>query len=146
MIFASPADIPAQSVRSSRFKGEGGESTGVGIYQPVQTAVESSSFAFSVGNLPETNFEQISSTVRLVEDFDWTDAKLEKDFIKHEQKALAGKATESELERYNSMKASRDSIIFSKRYLENYAEIQRLNTLSSKIAEIQKFLKPIKLG
>jgi hypothetical protein len=44
------------------------------------------------------------------------------------------------------MKQDRNSLIFADRYITDYAEIQRLQILSIKIAEIQKYLRPIRIG
>ena len=142
MIFSCPqgllSDAPA-----SRFKGEQGEA--LAIYE-----------AAAVENQPNTefNFDAIIGekaeiqprSIELVEEFDWSNPKLKREFIQLEQKVLAKKASHEEFDRYSSMKSDRNGLIFSDRYVADYAEIQRLKILSEKIAEIQKFLRPISLG
>lgn len=81
-----------------------------------------------------------------VEQFDWDSPKMNRDYIRLEQKVLAGKSTAEEISRYKVMKRDRNSVIFSDRYITNYAEIQRIQILSIKIAELQKYLRPIKIG
>jgi hypothetical protein len=109
--------------------------------EPTSDSVQIS-LAKVVGEISEMQPPQVN----LVEEFDWSDPKLNREFIKLEQKALAQKATNEELSRYYSMKSGRDSIIFSERYIADYAEMQRLKILSEKIIELQKYLKPIRLG
>jgi len=86
------------------------------------------------------------TSIKLVEEFDWSNPKTNREYIQLEQKTLARKASQDEMDRYFAMKNERDGAIFADRYLADYAEIQRLKILSEKIAEIQKFLRPIKIG
>jgi hypothetical protein len=81
----------------------------------------------------------------VLEDFDWTNEKLQREFIRLEQKTLAKKATPDEQHRYAAMKRDRNSRIFADRYVRDYAEIQRLRKLSEKLAEIQQFLRPVNI-
>lgn len=76
------------------------------------------------------------------EDFEWTNPKTQREFIRLEQKVLAKKADMQEQERYGSMRRDRNSRIFADRYVRDYAEVQRLRVLSQKLAEIQKYLHP----
>lgn len=78
----------------------------------------------------------------VLEQFNWSSEKLNREFIRLEQKALARKATQDELERYGAMKQDRNSGIFADRYLRDYAEIQRLRKLSEKLAEVERYLRP----
>jgi hypothetical protein len=78
-------------------------------------------------------------------DFDWSDPRLNRGFIRLEQRVLAEKATGEEERRYRAMLADRNSRIFADRSLRDYAEIQRLRKLSEKLAEVQRFLRPIDL-
>lgn len=80
------------------------------------------------------------------EDFDWNDAKTQREFIRLEQRVLARQGTAEEQARYATMKRDRDSRIFADRYLQDYAEIQRLRKLSEKLAEVQQYLRPVRLG
>ena len=79
------------------------------------------------------------------EEFNWRNERLNREFIRLEQKVLARKATQDEFERYEAMKQDRNSQIFADRYLRDYAEIQRLRKLSEKLAELQQYLHPVRL-
>lgn len=79
------------------------------------------------------------------EDFDWNDPRTQKEFIRLEQKVLARKASAEAQVRYEVMRASRNSEIFADRALRDYAEVQRLKKLSEKLADIQQYLRPIKV-
>ena len=80
------------------------------------------------------------------EEFDWSRPRLNREFIRLEQKALARKASLEEVARYQAMLRHRNSRIFAERYFNDYAEIRRLRKLSEKLAEIQQYLRPIRLG
>lgn len=82
-------------------------------------------------------------TREVPEEFDWSDQLTRNAFIRLEQKALAKRINPRDLDRYQAMKQSRNSIIFGDRLLRDYAEVQRLKRLSEKLAEVQQFLKPI---
>lgn len=84
--------------------------------------------------------------VPAIEQFDWQNPKTNRDYIHLEQKVLAGKSIPEETSRYKVMKRDRNSVIFADRYITDYAEIQRVEILSIKIAELQKYLRPIKIG
>jgi hypothetical protein len=84
--------------------------------------------------------------VPAIEQFDWQNPTTNRDYIRLEQKVLAGKSTADEASRYQAMKRDRNSVIFADRYITDYAEIQRVEILSIKIAELQKYLRPIKIG
>ncbi len=77
------------------------------------------------------------------ENFDWSNGKNKREFIRLEQKVLADKSTAAESNRYRKMKQDRNSHIFADRCLRDYAEVERLKALSQKLAEIQHYLKPI---
>lgn len=82
----------------------------------------------------------------VLEDFDWSRPQLNREFIRLEQKTLARKSSPEEAARYQSMLRHRNSRIFAERYFNDYAEIRRLRKLSEKLAEIQQYLRPIRLG
>lgn len=79
------------------------------------------------------------------EEFDWSNARTQREFIRLEQKVLARKGAPDDQQRYNAMKRDRNSRIFADRYLHDYAEIQRIRKLSEKLAEIQQYLRPVRL-
>ena len=79
------------------------------------------------------------------EQFDWDSPKLNREFIRLEQMVLAKKADGEERARYQAMKHHRNSVIFADRYMRDYAEVQRLKKLSEKLAEVQQYLRPIKI-
>ncbi len=103
---------------------------------------------------PATEFTSptVGETVQLqprqcpvLDKFDWTGPKLQREFIRLEQKVIARKASPDEKARYDAMRRDRNSQIFADRYLRDYAEIRRLRKLSEKLAEIQQYLRPINL-
>jgi hypothetical protein len=111
--------------------------------------------AASADNPPPANFgvdfvvEKLQSqpmTVPFLEQFHWELPETKREYIRLEQKFLSGKSTPVETSRYKTMKQERNSVIFADRYITDYAEIQRLQILSIKIAELQKYLRPIKIG
>jgi hypothetical protein len=79
------------------------------------------------------------------EEFDWSSTKIQREFIRLEQKVIARKGTADEQRRYLAMKRGRNSRIFADRYVRDYAEIQRIRRLSKKLAEIQRDLRPISI-
>jgi hypothetical protein len=81
----------------------------------------------------------------VLEEFDWDSAKVMREYVRLEQKALAKQATPEELSHYRSMKRDRNGRVFAERYVRDYAEVQRLKKLSEKLAEIQHYLRPIEL-
>jgi hypothetical protein len=89
--------------------------------------------------------EFLTVTVRNVEDYKWNRVETKREYIRLEQKVLAGIADEDEVAKYKAMKSDRNSTIFADRYVNDYAELQRIQFLASKIAELQKFLRPIVL-
>ena len=144
IVFAPSGE--ASSFAENRFKAEQG--TNISICQTVaaenQPGTEFPEFKFDaiIGEKMELDHYPIEMN----EDFNWSDPKLNRHFIELEQRVLANKAAKDDMTRYQAMKNDRDSVIFSDRYISDYAEIQRLKILSEKIAEIQKFLRPIRLG
>ena len=75
----------------------------------------------------------------------WEDSKAQKRFAKMEALFLAGKLTPDQKDIYRSLLHQRRAFAFSKNYLRNYAESERLRKLAKKLKEIQQFLKPIRL-
>ena len=142
MIFSAPTG----------FMFDGGAARFAGEHQSATATYE----AIPAGSQPDPDFFWTSSDgnqsgiesapMPVTEEFDWSVKKTSREFICLEQKTLAKKASKEEVQRYRLMKQDRDSVIFSERYISDYAEIQRLKILSEKIAEIQKYLRPIKTG
>jgi hypothetical protein len=93
-----------------------------------------------------TSVESKPKVLDMPEDFDWSSKKINREFIVLEQKKLAGKASPEEARRYDSMRLNRNKIVFANRYIQDYAEIQRLKILSEKLRDLQKFLRPIQLN
>jgi hypothetical protein len=94
----------------------------------------------------ESDAAHVKTEVREVhEDFDWKSPKGSREFIRLEQKVLAGKAGADEQHRYQVMRRDRNSQVFSDRALHDYAEVQRLKKLSQKLAEVQQYLRPINI-
>jgi hypothetical protein len=142
MIFSAPTDYMSVG-GAARFAGEHQSATVTFEAVPAGGQPETD-FFWTSGEVVQSGIE--SAPMPLTEEFDWSAKKTNHEFIDLEQKALARKATKEEVQRYRLMKQDRDSVIFSDRYIADYAEIQRLKTLSEKIAEIQKYLRPIKMG
>lgn len=92
----------------------------------------------------KSEFQPMS--VPAIEQFNWRLSETSREYIHLEQKVLAGKSTAEESARYKAMKRDRNSVVFADRYITDYAEIQRVQILSIKIAELQKYLRPIKIG
>jgi 5-carboxymethyl-2-hydroxymuconate isomerase len=115
------------------------------IYVGVPTSASPPPARFETNLIGEkSEFQQIK--VPAIEQFNWQDSETNRDYIHLEQKVLAGKSTVEEASRYKIMKQDRNGIVFADRYVTDYAEIQRIQTLSIKIAELQKYLRPIKIG
>ncbi len=89
------------------------------------------------------SFEPKPPAVNVLEDYNWTDPQLQRQFIRLEQKFLAKKATREEAAEYQAMKRDRNGSIFAERQVRDYAEIQRLRKLAAKLAEVQKYLRPL---
>lgn len=109
----------------------------------------------AAGTPPPANFETSLGgersefkpiTVPALEQFNWERPETNRDYIRLEQKVLVGKSTAEESARYKVMKRDRNSRVFADRYITDYAEIQRVQILSAKIAELQKYLRPIRIG
>jgi len=108
--------------------------------------VEETAFSFGM-DAPEGDLvSSQAKAAEVPEEYDWTQPKILRQYIRLEQKVLAGKASPEETQRYKSMKADRNSKVFADRYVNDYAEIQRLKVLSEKLAEIQQYLRPIRMG
>lgn len=84
-----------------------------------------------------------SGSCDVLDKFDWSDPVVMREFVKLEQKVLAEKASPGETDRYRAMRRNRNSQVFADRYIRDYAEVERLRTLSQKLAEIQQYLRPI---
>jgi hypothetical protein len=96
--------------------------------------------------IESSNFvESKPQVMDLPEDFDWGSKRIAREFIELEQKTLAGKASREEAKRYETMRLNRNKLVFADRYIQDYAEIQRLKTLSEKLQDLQKYLRPIHL-
>jgi hypothetical protein len=80
----------------------------------------------------------------LSQEFDWSNPKVEREFIRLEQKKLAKQANPEEVKRYQCMKCDRNANIFADRNVRDYAEVQRLKKLAEKLAEIQKYMRPFR--
>ena len=89
------------------------------------------------------NAEIKSEPSEPLQNFDWANPKTKRQFIELQQKALAKKASTEELRLYHSMRQDRAGDIFAERYVRDYAEVQRLKTLSQKLADIQQYIRPI---
>ena len=97
-------------------------------------------------NFVVEKLESQPMSVPAIEQFHWELPETNRDYIRLEQKVLSGKSTPEETSRYKTMKRDRNSVIFADRYITDYAEIQRIQILSIKIAELQKYLRPINIG
>jgi len=87
--------------------------------------------------------EIVSLDQSLLEEFDWSNPKIKREFIGLEQKVLARKASLEESRRYRAMKRDRAGEIFADRYIRDYAEVQRLKKLAEKLTEVQKYMRPL---
>lgn len=92
--------------------------------------------------LPGQNSE-ITQVQDVIEEYDWESPKVRRKYVRLEQKVLAKKATADEENLYRSMNKNRRGLVFADRYVRDYAEVQRLQKLSQKLAEIQQYLRPI---
>ena len=77
------------------------------------------------------------------EEFDWSSMELNREFIDLEQKVLARKGSAAERRRYELMRASRNRMIFASRYVDDYAEAQRIKALCMRLSDLHKYLRPI---
>jgi hypothetical protein len=142
MIFSAPTGYMYDG-GSARFAGE--HQSAAATFEAVPAGSQPDpEFFWTAGDGVQSRIE--SAPIPVTEEFDWSVKKTNREFILLEQKSLAKKASKEEVQRYKLMKKDRDSLIFSDRYISDYAEIQRLKILSEKIAEIQKYLRPIKTG
>ncbi|HEV2330616.1 MAG TPA: hypothetical protein VGY56_17685, partial [Verrucomicrobiae bacterium] len=114
IIFAPSGE--ALSSAESRFKIGQGET--IAICQTVaaenQPGAGLSEFNFNAAIGAKTEIEHYPIEVK--ENFNWSDPKVNRQFIELEQKALANKAAKDEMKQYRAMKNDRDSVIFSDRY------------------------------
>lgn len=141
MISYAPADaatLPAIRVvlegKSVAWSFQGNAESSSGLGGTFGSEMESSSFV-----------ESKPQVMDVPEDFDWHSKKVTREFVELEQKTLAGKASREEAKRYEAMRLNRNKAVFADRYIQDYAEIQRLKTLSQKLQELQKYLRPIQL-
>jgi hypothetical protein len=86
-----------------------------------------------------------TGTMDVQEQFDWSRPRTQREFIRLEQQVLADRANSDEQKRYRAMKRDRNGWIFAERYVRDYSEVQRLRKLTEKLADIQQYLRPIKL-
>ena len=100
----------------------------------------------SLEGYPGEAAEMTPPTTEVREEFDWANAKVMRKYVALEQKVLANQASAEEHRDYESMKRNRNGVVFAERYAQDYAEVQRLRKLSEKLAEIQQYLRPIRLG
>ncbi len=91
----------------------------------------------------ELESTEMTKPLDVTQEYDWNNNKVSKEFIRLQQKVLAGIATPEEGAQYHSMKLDRNSTIFADRYVQNYAEAQRLRTLQQKLADLSQYLKPL---
>ncbi len=89
--------------------------------------------------------EEQSVPMDVVEEIDWTDARQHRLFARLEGRYLAKKCSPDESQQYRTMKQSRDAFIFSKTYVQDYAEEQRLRLLAEKLADIEHYLRPLSI-
>lgn len=139
---AAPGSVFAPSIVNSAIEREATPS----LYQTVPAAGEPPSIEFNLSDIVGETLEIQPKPTSALEEFDWSNQMINREYVRLEQKFLARQATPEEEVRYKSMKQDRNSNIFADRYVVDYAEIQRLKILSEKIAEIQRFLRPIRLG
>jgi hypothetical protein len=104
----------------------------------------------STGNLMALAVEGVRAEIQpasqqAIESFNWRDATTLRRYIQLEQKVLAGKADSGEIASYHRQRAHRNSQVFADRYLHDYLEVQRLKKLSEKLAEVERYLRPIPL-
>jgi hypothetical protein len=97
---------------------------------------------FAVSGLDEALASE-NSIVATRTSFDWNDPRTFKAFARLQAKILAEKADEDEKRTYVQMRNSKRETIGAKTYMLRYAETERLKSLSKKLQEIEKFLKPI---
>lgn len=100
------------------------------------------------GNLEVTgdfNTDELKFEKPVVEDFDWEAGSMQRKFARLEAAYLAGKLSEDESLKYQKMLKSRRAFIFSKTYIQNYAESQRLKRLNVMLKKIGEYLKPIRI-
>jgi hypothetical protein len=141
MIYSAPAGSSYAPAVGSAAEHEA--TPGIYVAAPASDSPPPSDFG---SNFVAEKLECQPIRVPLLEHFDWNCPETNREYIHLEQKVLAGKSTEEETSRYRAMKRDRNSIIFADRYITDYAEIKRIQILSIKIAELQKYLRPIKIG
>ena len=129
-----------------RFRSEDGFTTPVCQMVAFENPPATELMEFRLDSSSLEHAEAQPSLVEMVEESDWSDPKVRRKFIGLEQKVLADKASEDEVTHYRFMKSEWNAIIFADRYVSDYAEIQRIKVLSEKIADLQKYLRPIKMG
>ena len=122
--------IERKAASSARFSGSGSG-----------TATEDPTLAVVDGDLAELKL----ASAPYFGELDWSKPKLTREFVRLEQTVLARKASEDEIRRYRALRSDRNSIIFAKRALRDYAEIQRIRKLNQKLAELEQYLRPIEL-
>ena len=84
----------------------------------------------------------LAQTGEIRESFDWSKRKTVTEFNRLEQAVLADADDEVGRHRYAQMKRDRHATVFADRFARDYAEVRRLQLLSVKLAEVQRFLRP----
>lgn len=99
----------------------------------------------SLGEFPGEQAQFKPEVSDVLEQFDWSRARVRHEFVRLEQRVLAKQASAEQRKRYESMKRDRNGKNFADRYVRDYAEVQRLKKLSGTLTEIQQYLRPIEL-
>ena len=141
MIFFSPPELTSTPVVAVALREASGATEclrgsieGCGASEPEMT------FDIDVPDSVQSRPE----VIEVAEEFDWSSKKVHREFVILEQKVLAEKAHAEEARRYQAMKESRNKIIFADRTVQDYSEMQRLKLLAEKLAEVQRYLRPIR--
>lgn len=140
ILFATPSPMPPNVTATVHVEQADSQS----VFQTAM--VEDAPFEFGLDAPKGDLVASQAKPAEVSEEFDWDDPKNLRQYIRLEQKVLAGKADEEEVRCYKSMKADRNSKVFADRYVNDYAEIQRLKVLAEKLSEIQQYLRPIRLS
>jgi len=142
IFFATPGYAPAPPVATTTV--EEAATPQVSLMETTNISLTGGSSICFEGLLGER--AEIAPQVHdVLEEFDWNDRKVMKEYIRLEQKVLAKQANSDEQKYYQTMKRDRHSRVFAERYLRDYAEVQRLQKLAEKMSEIQLYLRPINL-
>jgi hypothetical protein len=116
-----------------------------GIYRPAAPGLETPPVEVRLAAAETVSFDLRPRPENLIEEFDWSDKRISRGFVRLEQKVLAKVAEPDEVSRYQIMKRHRNSKAFAERQIRDYEEIRRLKKLSKKLLELQQYMQPIKL-